>query len=106
MEPNELKNLADAQFARTTFLNNLKETYDSKLTVAHRGGTFLAKPELISFLNSWGEPEVHVEDMYSNPVLVNRTELLNQVKLAYRQASVHWATEVQRVNVIQRPTDV
>ena len=52
MEADDLKNLADAQFARTTFLNNLKETYDAKLTVAHRGGTFLAKPELI-----WGRAE-------------------------------------------------
>jgi hypothetical protein len=106
MEPDELKNLADAQFARTTFLNNLKETYDSKLTVAHRGGTFVAKPELIAFLNSWGEEEIHVEDVYNNPILANRKELLEQVKLAYRQASVHWASEVQRVNMIQRPTDV
>ena len=106
MEADDLKNLADAQFARTTFLNNLKETYDAKLTVAHRGGTFLAKPELISFLNSWGDAEVHVEDAYRNPVLVNRTELLDQVKLAYRQSSVHWTQEIQRVNTFQRPTDV
>lgn len=106
MEAENLKNLADAQFARTVFLNNLKETYESKLIVEHRGGTFLAKPELIAFLNSWGEEEVHVEDMYNNPILANRISLLEQIKVAYRTASAHWASEIQRVNSIQRTTDV
>jgi len=106
MENTDLKNIADAQFARTTFLNNLKETYEAKLMVVHKGGTFLAKPELISFLNSWHEPELHVEDVYNNPILVNKNELLEQVKAAYRQASVHWASEIQRVNTIRRGDNV
>jgi len=106
MDSNKLKELADAQFAKSAFLTNLKEIYDAKLTITHRGGTFVARPELIAFLNSWHEPEVHVEDIYNTPILVDRNALIDAAKIAYRMASVYWATEVQRANTIGRETDV
>jgi len=106
MDSNKLKDLADAQFAKSAFLTILKETYEDKLTITHRGGTFVARPELISFLNSWHEPEIHVEDIYKTPILADRNELLDAAKTAYRMASVYWATEVARANSIDRETDV
>ncbi len=106
MDSNKLKDLADAQFAKSAFLTSLKETYDAKLTITHRGGTFIARPELIAFLNSWHDAEIHVEDIYNTPILADRNALLAEAKAAYRMASVHWATEVQRTNSIDKDTDV
>jgi hypothetical protein len=106
MDSNKLKDLADAQFAKSAFLTSLKETYDAKLSITHRGGTFIAKPELISFLNSWHDPEVIVEDAYNTPILVDRMLLLDDVKKAYRLASAYWAQEMQKANPIVRATDV
>ena len=77
MDSNELKSLADTQFARNTFLNNVNESYKAKLSVVHNGGMFVAKPELISFLNSWHEPELHVEDEYKNKIKIYDSQVSN-----------------------------
>jgi hypothetical protein len=106
MNSNELKDLADFQFVRTTFLKNLKESYEAKLTLVHNGGMFLATPNLIAFLNSWGEPQIFVEDIYQKPILVNRLDLLNQAKSVYLEAMTFWFDEVKQSNRIRQVKDV
>lgn len=106
MNPQSLKNLADAQFERATLLNNLKETALSQLTVVHNGGMFIASLELISFLNAWTENEVYVEDVYNNPILVKRVELLSSAKDSYSAAMATWHTEFQRAARIRRAANV
>lgn len=106
MDPDKLKALADAEFNRAVHRKNLKETAQALLTVPFAGGLFVASPTLIAFLSSWDELELYVEDTYSNPVLVNRAQLLDALKTAYQTAMQTWHTEFQKSNSIRRAANV
>lgn len=106
MTPQELKDLADVKFDRSVFLKNLRETAHSKLTVIYNGGSFTANRELISFLNSCSEENIHVEDDYNNPILVHRRALLDLAMKTYTETMLWWSTEVNRGNRIRRAANV
>lgn len=106
MNPQELKNLADAKFDRTVFLKNLRESAYAKFGVVHNGGSFTANPELISFLSSTDKEQVYVEDNYNTPILVNRKVLLDLAQTTYDNTMSWWATEVNRGNKIRRASNV
>jgi hypothetical protein len=106
MNPQDLKSLADYQFNRTTYLKNLKESVDAKLTVVHNGGMFAVTTELIGFLSAWTEPDLVVGDMYGNPIRTNRTQLLSDAMAVYRTATLSWAEEFEKSARLRRAANV
>lgn len=102
MNPDQLKSLADAQFERSAYIKTLRESIRARLTVAHNGGLFNVNTELITFLSVRNEPEVFIEDVYSNPVKVRRQELLKQACQQYDEVMLDWYNELERSNKIRR----
>ena len=106
MTPSELKDLADVKFDRSVLLKNLRESAYAKLGVVHNGGSFTASPALISYLSARSSAQLYLEDNYNNPILVNRTVLLELAILNYDNTMTWWATEFNQGNRIRRASGV
>jgi hypothetical protein len=68
----------------------LKEQIQTDLLLPHENGLFKVTPDLMCFLNTWDEDLVFVEDIYGNPVLCKRLELLAQCKQQYAMVMNRW----------------
>ena len=93
MDTKQLITEAKARFNHNSAKAYLKDKYESKLSVADQGGLWVASPELISFLTVSTEDQVVLLDMYSNPVIVNRVDLLTKIKNTYQYVMEHWHSE-------------
>jgi hypothetical protein len=106
MNPDQLKNLADAQFERSAYTKTLRESIYARLTVAHNGGLFSITTSLIAFLAAMPGDEIVVEDIYNNPIRVKRQQLLEQAKNQYVEIMLEWNTELDKSNRIRRGENV
>lgn len=106
MNPNQLKDLADAQFERVAYTKTLKESIYARLNIAHNGGLFFITPPLIAFLSSMPGDQLVIEDVYSNPVKVKRQQLLEQAKSQYTEVMDEWFDELEKSNRIRRGENV
>lgn len=106
MTPHELKSLADAQFDRAQHRKTLRETAYAAKFVPHNGGLFLAQSDLIAFLCVWQDESLIIEDHYQNPILVNRTKLLDDLKHSYSKAMKDWHEQFEASNRIRRGANV
>lgn len=106
MNPEELKNLADAEFDRALLRKNLRETALAALTVPHNGGLFSASLQNIAFLQSWYGDNLVLEDIYNNPIMVNRSTLLNLLVETYNSVMMEWYNAYQNSNRIRRANGI
>lgn len=106
MNPDQLKSLADTQFERSAYTKTLRESIQSRLTVAHNGGLFSVGPILIAFLGVQTNDELIVEDVYNNPIKVRRRELLEQAQQQYDDVMTEWHSELENSNRIRRGENV
>jgi hypothetical protein len=68
----------------------LREKIQTDLHVPHNGGLFKVTTDLISFLSTWTEDQIYLEDTYQNPIEVNRTELLRLCQEHYQTVMNRW----------------
>jgi hypothetical protein len=80
----------------------LRERILSDLHFVCEDGMFLASCELISFLNCWHEDQIVLEDVYGNPILVNRSQLLTQCKQHYTMAMNSWHMQHHELKKIRK----
>jgi hypothetical protein len=84
---------AKARFNLNSAKQYLKEKYESKLQVAEQDGLWKADIQTISFLSSFDTTTLVVVDIFGNPVLVNRKELLDKLSLVYQSVTSEWYNE-------------
>lgn len=106
MEINDLERIAQARYEHGLAKKNLRERIEQQLTFAHGLGLFRASPELISFLNCWDEDVLVIEDLYHNPVQIDRRQMLEQARQCYQYALNAWHTEYQQLCQTRRAADV
>lgn len=106
MDPQQFKQLADAEFDRALLRKNLRENAVAQLTVPFAGGLFTANPTLISYLYTETDEMVYLEDIYGTPVYANRQQMLAAVKAQYHLAMKAWYDEYQSSNKIRRAQNV
>lgn len=106
MDPQQFKQLADAEFDRALLRKNLRENAVAQLTVPFAGGLFTANPALISYLFTETDEMVYLEDIYGTPVYANREQMLAAVRTQYRNAMKAWYDEYQSSNKIRRAQNV
>ena len=68
----EIKQATDYQANRRT----LRERIQTELHMTHNNGLFKISPELIAFVSTWDSDELFLEDVYENPISVDRKEIL------------------------------
>ena len=75
----------------------LREKIQTDLQIPHNGGLFKVSIELISFLNSWDNDELFLEDIYQNPIRINRKELLNKCREHYQMVMNTWHVQHEEI---------
>ena len=93
MDTEQLIVEAKARFNLNSAKHYLKEKYESKLQVAEQDGLWKADIQTISFLSSFDTTTLVVIDIFGNPVLVNRKELLDKLSLVYQSVTSEWYNE-------------
>lgn len=68
----------------------LREKIQTELHLIYNGGMFLVTTDLMAFLSSWPDHVLYLEDIYKNPIEVNRDELLEQCRQRYRAVMNSW----------------
>jgi hypothetical protein len=106
MDPEQLKQFADVQFERAAYIKSLRESIKARLTTAHNGGLFTVDLSLITFLSVRTEDQLIIEDMYNNPVKIQRQALLNQARKQYDEVMAEWHSELESSNQIRRAEHV
>ena len=74
MDTDQLIAHSRARFEHEAARRTLREKYQAKLTFAHRGGMWLACPELINILTAsltHGQQGLILLDLYETPIMVD-----------------------------------
>lgn len=86
-----------ARFDHAAARRVLKEKYQAKFTFAHKGGMWLAGPELLTLLKVCSG-EVVILDLYENPVRVNAEELFELTIQRWQEQLNAWLVEYEQLN--------
>ena len=99
MDTNELISHSRARFDHHQARIVLKEKYQAKLTIAHKGGMFKAGPELLVLLHSCPvEDEIVIEDLYGNPIKIDPLELQHLAHSRWQEQMNAWLVEYEELN--------
>ena len=93
MDTKQLITEAKARFNHNSAKAYLKDKYESKLSVATQGGLWKADAATISLLAALTTKSTVVVDTFSNPVMVDREQLLNSLTETYDTVMNQWCTE-------------
>jgi hypothetical protein len=93
---NDIIKQAKVRFNHNQNKQLLKEKYKSKMMFASNGGMWNAGPELLSILATFDTDTIVLVDLYSNPVQVNRLELITEVKQRWQEQMNAWLIEFQQ----------
>ena len=95
---NEIKKSTDYQVNKRT----LREKITNDLHIIHSGGLFLVNMELIAFLSIMTDEDIIIQDVYGNPVKVNRASILNDAIEKYRSITNAWHQEHEALRQIRK----
>lgn len=93
MDPNMIEQNVKARFDHRLNKLVLKEKYQAKLTFAYNGGMFKTSPEMIAFLNLWGDSIIVIPDIYENPIEINAADLCDMMKIRWQEQMNAWLVE-------------
>lgn len=80
----------------------LREKIISDLHVAYNNGLFLINPETISFVASWPDGELFLEDVYNNPIKINKDEFLKISQQHYQQVMNAWHIQHEELKRVRK----
>lgn len=80
----------------------LKEKILIDLHLPYNGGLFLIDQNLLSFLATWPDESLFLEDVYNTPIGVNREELLEKARQCYRAAMNSWHHQHEELKKIRK----
>jgi hypothetical protein len=75
----------------------LREKIQTDLQITYNGGLFKVSPEMIAFLNAWDSEELFLEDLYQNPIKIDRKELLNKCCSHYQIVMNTWHIQHEEI---------
>lgn len=68
----------------------LREKIQTDLHLPYNGGLFKITPELLAFMQGWPIDDMYFEDVYGNPIQVDRQVFLIQAQQHYQQVMNRW----------------
>ena len=89
---------ARARFDHAAARRTLRERYQAKLVFGYRGGMFRATPDMITFLDLYGDDTIVVEDLYQNPIEVDAGELGRIMRQRWQEQMTAWLIEYQDIS--------
>jgi hypothetical protein len=94
----EIKQATDYQ----TNKRLLKEKITTDLHLAYNSGLFLLTPSLLAFVTTWPNSELYLEDVYSNPIPIQRDDFLTQAREQYHTVMNSWHIQHEELKRIRR----
>jgi hypothetical protein len=80
----------------------LKEKIQTDLHMTHNGGMFKITPELLAFVKTWPIDEIYLEDVYENPIQLDRQVFLITAQQHYQQVMNRWHNEYNELKKIRK----
>lgn len=80
----------------------LKEKIAADLHLAYNGGLFLLSPSLLAFVATWPDSDLFLEDVYGNPIPVQRDEFLTPAREQYYSVMNSWHTQHEELRRIRK----
>ena len=80
----------------------LKEKIQTDLHFAFNGGMFKITPSLLSFVQTWPMDFLYIEDVYENPIEVERQVFLVQAQQHYHKVMNTWHQQHAELKRIRR----
>ena len=80
----------------------LREKIQTDLHMTHHGGMFKITPELLAFVKTWPVDELYLEDIYENPVQIDRQTFLVTAQQHYQTVMNTWHQEYEELKKIRK----
>jgi len=80
----------------------LREKVMIDLHVPYNGGLFFVTRDLLSFLATWPDDVLYIEDTYHNPIEVKRKDLLTLCREHYHKVLNRWHHEHAELKRIRK----
>lgn len=80
----------------------LREKVITDLHLAHNGGLFKLGPELLSFVSTWPVEELYLEDVYQNPILIDKQVFLVTAQQHYQKVMNEWHQRHEELKRIRK----
>jgi hypothetical protein len=97
---NELTELVNNIKKSTDYQSNkkiLREKMQTDLHLPYNNGLFKVSQELISFLAVWESDSIFLEDVYQNPIQIDREEFLAKCKERYQMVMNAWHLQHEEI---------
>jgi hypothetical protein len=88
-----LSNIVDQIRVSTDYQVNkkiLKEKILTELHFTYNNGLFLLNPSLLAFVSTWPTEVLYLEDVYENPIEIDRQVFLVQAQQHYHRVMNDW----------------
>ena len=80
----------------------LREKIQTDLHMAHNGGMFKITPELLAFVQSWPISSLYIEDVYQNPVEVDKQVFLVTAQQHHHRVMNAWHDQYAELRKIRK----
>lgn len=80
----------------------LREKIQTDLHMTHNGGMFKITPELLAFVKTWPVDELYLEDIYENPVKIDRQVFLVTAQQHYQTVMNQWHQDYEELKKIRK----
>jgi hypothetical protein len=102
---NELHQIVEEIRLATDFQINkriLREKIQTDLHMTHNGGMFKITPELLAFVQTWPVEELYMEDIYQNPIQIDRQVFLITAQQHYQTVMNRWHQQYEDIKKIRK----
>lgn len=82
--------------------HNLRERIQTDLHFTHNNGLFKATPELIAFVSAWDTEKLYLEDVYQNPIEVDKNIFLSTAVQHYQKVMNTWHQQHDELRRIRK----
>ena len=94
----EIQQATDFQANKRT----LREKIQTDLHMTHNGGLFKITPELLAFIKTWPVDELYLEDVYENPIKIDRQVFLVTAQQHYQTVMNTWHQQYEELKTKRR----
>lgn len=101
----DLPNIVEQIRLATDFNINkqiLREKIQTDLHMPHNGGMFKITPELLAFVKSMPIDTIYLEDVYQNPIEVDRQVFLVTAQQHYHRVMNEWYQQFTELRKIRK----
>jgi hypothetical protein len=70
--------------------------------MVYGNGMFLISPTILSFVATWPDETLYLEDVYENPIEINRDEFLYNARLHYQTVMNTWHQKHNELKQIRK----